>query len=129
LIVLDTHAWLWWLAAPDRLSPTARETLAEASAVGVSTFSVFELATLVWRGRISLDRDVRDWVRRALSSERVEAITAGPEIALAAAALDRDAFPGDAADRFIFATATALGAPLLTRDHRLRAFAPDATVW
>jgi PIN domain nuclease of toxin-antitoxin system len=129
LIVLDTHAWLWWVAAPDRLSQAARQTLADAPAVGVSTFSVFELATLVRRGRISLDRDVRDWIRRALADERVEAIAPGLEVALAAAELDRDAFPGDPADRFIFATARALGAPLLTRDRRLRSFAPEATVW
>ncbi|MHB8533782.1 MAG: type II toxin-antitoxin system VapC family toxin [Solirubrobacteraceae bacterium] len=129
VILLDTHAWLWWVAAPDRLSPSARQTLADASTVGISTFSVFELATLVRRKRISLDRDLRDWVRRALSEERVEAIAPGPEIALAAAQLDRDEFPGDPADRLIFATARTLEAPLLTRDRRIRAFAPDATVW
>lgn len=27
MIVLDTHAWLWWLGAPDRLSTPARELI------------------------------------------------------------------------------------------------------
>jgi PIN domain nuclease of toxin-antitoxin system len=129
VIVLDTHAWLWWVATPDRLSAAARDALADAPAVGVSTLSVFELATLVRRRRISLDRDVRDWVRRALSDQRVEAIAPGPDVALAAARLDGDGFPGDPADRMIFATAKALDAPLLTGDRRIRSFAPAVTIW
>ena len=129
MIVLDTHAWLWWLSDPDRLSPLARDAVAQASTVGVSTLSAWEVATLVRRERISLDRDVRDWVRRALSEERVEAIAPDADVAIAAALLDGSSFPGDPADRFIFATAQALDAPLVTRDARLRAFAPDVTVW
>lgn len=129
MIVLDTHAWLWWTAAPDRLSPTAREAIADAPAVGVSTLSAFEIATLVRRGRIALDRDVRDWIRRALGEDRLEAIPPGPDVAMAAALLDGDGFPGDPADRFIFATAQAHDAPLLTRDRRIRAFAPEKTIW
>ena len=127
--MLDTHAWLWWLADPDRLSSLARETIAEAPTIGVSTVSVWELATLVRRGRITLDRDVRDWVMRALSEERVEAIAPGVDIAIAAARLDGRAFPGDPADRFIFATARALEGQLITRDERMRAFAPEGTIW
>jgi PIN domain nuclease of toxin-antitoxin system len=129
VIVLDTHAWLWWLADPSRLSPLARDTIAGAPAIGVSTLSPWEVATLVRRGRISLDRDVRDWVRRALAEDRVESIAPDADVALAAAQLDGAAFPGDPADRFIFATAKALDAVLVTRDERLRAFAPDTTVW
>ncbi len=129
MIVLDTHAWLWWVAAPERLSPVARETLADAPALGVSTISAWELTMLARRGRITLDRDVRDWIRRALGDDRLEAIAPGADVAVAAALLDPEQFPGDPADRFIFATASALHAPLLTRDERMRAFAPEATLW
>lgn len=128
MIVLDTHVWLWWLSDPGRLSPAARDAVSRAPSIGVSTLSVWELATLVRRGRIALDRDVRDWVRRALSDDRVESLAPGPDTALAAALLD-DAFPGDPADRMIFATARALDAQLITRDERIRAFAPQATLW
>jgi PIN domain nuclease of toxin-antitoxin system len=129
VIVLDTHVWLWWLADPDRLSSPARETIAEAPTIGLSTISVWELATLVRRGRITLDRDVRDWVMRSLSEDRLEAIAPGLDIAIAAARLDCRAFPGDPADRLIFATARTLDAQLITRDERIRAFAPDTTLW
>jgi PIN domain nuclease of toxin-antitoxin system len=129
LIVLDTHAWLWWLADPDRLSDAARAATADATAIGVSTVSAWELATLVRRRRIELDRDVRDWVRRAFAEERVSALAPSAEVALAAALLDERTFPRDPADRLIFATARALDAPLVTRDANIRGFAPSETIW
>jgi PIN domain nuclease of toxin-antitoxin system len=129
VIVLDTHAWIWWLDDAERLSERARALIAESSAIGISTLSAWELAMLVRHRRLALDRDVRDWVRRGLGDERIEAIAPGVDVAVAAAILDDTAFPGDPADRMIFATARSLDAPLVTRDERMRAFAPSETVW
>jgi PIN domain nuclease of toxin-antitoxin system len=129
VIVLDTHAWLWWMSSPERLSDDAAASIADASAIGVSTLSVWEVAMLVSRGRISLDRDVGLWVKRALAEQRVKPLALGVEIALGAGLLDARGFPGDPADRFIYATARAVDAPLVTRDARIRAFAPSTTLW
>jgi PIN domain nuclease of toxin-antitoxin system len=129
VIVLDTHAWLWWMSSPERLSDAAREAIAGAPAVGVSTLSAWEVAMLAARGRISLDRDVVVWVKRALAQERVQPIAPDVEVALEAALLDARSFPGDPADRFIYATARAVDAPLVTRDAQIRAFDPSTTVW
>jgi PIN domain nuclease of toxin-antitoxin system len=129
VIVLDTHAWLWWMSSPERLSDDAAASIADASAIGVSTLSVWEVAMLASRGRISLDRDVGLWVKRALAEQRVKPLTLGVEIALGAGLLDARGFPGDPADRFIYATARAVDAPLVTRDARIRAFAPSTTLW
>jgi PIN domain nuclease of toxin-antitoxin system len=129
VIVLDTHAWLWWMSSPERLSDDAAASIADAAAIGVSTLSAWEVAMLASRGRISLDRDVSLWVKRALAEERVESLAPGVEIALGAGLLDARGFPGDPADRFIYATARALDAPLITRDARIRAFAPSTTLW
>jgi PIN domain nuclease of toxin-antitoxin system len=129
VIVLDTHAWLWWMSSPERLSDDAAASIADASAIGVSTLSAWEVAMLASRGRISLDRDVGLWVKRALAEQRVEPLAPGVEIALDAGLLDVRGFPGDPADRFIYATARAVDAPLVTRDARIRAFAPSTTLW
>ena len=129
MILLDTHAWLWWASSPERLSKSAHAALADAPAIVVSTLSVWEIAMLVARGRIALDREVSRWVRRALAEARVEALSPSVEIALEAALLDSRGFPGGPADRFIYATARALDVPLVTRDARIRAFDPDATIW
>jgi PIN domain nuclease of toxin-antitoxin system len=84
---------------------------------------------LASRGRISLDRDVGLRVKRALAQERVEPLAPGVEIALGAGLLEARGFPGDPADRFIYATARAVDAPLVTGDARIRAFTLSATLW
>lgn len=129
MVVLDTHAWLWWLSQPGKLSPAARRAIDEAESVGVCAVSAWEVAMLVGRGRISLDRDVATWVRQALAHPRVTAAPLTAEVAVAAGLLDAERFPGDPADRFIYATARAHRAPLVTRDERLRAYDPRGTVW
>jgi PIN domain nuclease of toxin-antitoxin system len=129
VIVLDTHAWLWWTSEPERLSDAARAAIAETASIGISTISAWEVAMLTVRGRISLDRDVGLWVRQALAQERVEALAPSAETAIAAGLLDAKSFPGDPADRLIYATATAAEARLVTRDGAIRAFDPDITIW
>lgn len=129
MIVLDTHAWLWWLAEPARLSSPARRAIDEAPEIGVSTLSAWELTMLVLRRRISLDRDVGAWVRQALAHERVRPIAPGADVAVAAGLLDARDFPGDPVDRLIYATAQAHRAPLVTRDGAIRSFDAHGTVW
>ena len=129
MILLDTHAWLWWTASPERLSSAAAAAIEEATRVGVSSLSAWEIATLARRGRISLDRDVRLWARQAFAQPRVVAIAPGPDIAIAAALLDPETFPGDPIDRLIYATARDADAMLVTRDRALRGFDPRNTLW
>jgi PIN domain nuclease of toxin-antitoxin system len=129
VIVLDTHAWLWWRASPERLSERALAAIEEAPRIGVSTLSAWEVAMLEVRGRITLDRDVGTWVRHALADTRVEPLAPTAEIAVAAGLLDAKSFPGDPIDRLIYATARALGARLVTRDAAIAAFDPSSTVW
>ncbi len=84
---------------------------------------------LVRRRRISLDRDVMDWVRQALAPTRVAAQPLGPETAVAAGLVEERDFPGDPADRFIYATAIAARARLVTADQAIRAFDEHGTIW
>jgi PIN domain nuclease of toxin-antitoxin system len=129
VIVLDTHAWLWWLAEPARLSRAARRAIDEAETIGVSAISAWELTMLVRRRRISLDRDISAWVRQALAPARVRQHPLTAHVAVAAGLLDGGSFPGDPADRFIYATAQTLRAPLITRDEAIRSYDARTTVW
>jgi PIN domain nuclease of toxin-antitoxin system len=128
MVVLDTHAWLWWIADPGRLSASARRLIDRADRIGVCTISCWEVATLVRRGRIELDRDLDAWVIQALGIERVVPIDLTSATAVAAGALGED-FPGDPADRIIYATAKDRQARLVTRDRALRRFDPEITAW
>lgn len=126
MIVLDTHTWLWWVAAPEKLSRKAARAVDRADRVGISAASVYELTHLVERGRLRLDAPVRSWVRDALGPAEVEPLTIDAEIALDAAQLH---LVGDPFDRIIYATAVAKDARLVTRDERLRTWDASRTIW
>ena len=51
--LLDTHALLWWLAEPERLSPLVHATLADpGQTVFISAASAWEIATKHRLGRL-----------------------------------------------------------------------------
>jgi PIN domain nuclease of toxin-antitoxin system len=129
VIVLDTHAWVWFATAPKLLSRRARAAIDAADALGVSVISCWEVALLVERRRLELDLDARTWIRRALAHERVEPLPLDPDTAVDAALLVREGFHRDPVDRVLYATARSLGAPLVTKDTRIRRFDRAATVW
>ncbi|MHB8764564.1 MAG: PIN domain-containing protein, partial [Deferrisomatales bacterium] len=67
-MVLDTHAWLWWVSDPGKLSATARAAIdraATAANLVVSSISAWEVDILVKKGRLVLTMDVQDWVRKS----------------------------------------------------------------
>lgn len=52
-ILLDTHAWLWWLAGDRQLSKKARSAIAdEDNEVWISAASAWEVATKYRLGRL-----------------------------------------------------------------------------
>jgi PIN domain nuclease of toxin-antitoxin system len=129
VIVLDTHAWLWWMAEPGKLSPVAREAIDREEQIGVSTMSCWEVAMLAEAGRIQLDRPVGAWVKQALADSRTQPLPLTSTVAVAAALLGREGFNGDPADRIIYSTARGTGARLITCDRLLRSFDPRGTIW
>lgn len=129
MIVLDTHVWLWWTAAPDRLSQPARDAIDAAERFGVATISCWEVAMLAESGRIGLDRPVEGWVEQAIANERVQPLPLTSSVAVQAALLGREGFVGDPADRLIYATARGTGGRLVTRDKALRDFDTRNTIW
>lgn len=111
-----------------RLSARARRAIADAEAVGVSVVSCFEVATLVRQARIALDREVRAWIVHALAAPKAVLLDLPLDVAVAAGSLP-PSFPGDPADRFLYATAADLGARLVTKDRRLRDYDRRLTLW
>lgn len=122
LLVLDTHVWLWAVEGMrDVMSETALDAIAEASVqgrVGVAAISVWEVAMLEARGRISLSRPVEDWVQAALQAPGVRLLDLSPAIAVESTRLP-GTLHGDPADRIIVASARVAGGALATRDRAL----------
>ncbi|HTD58564.1 MAG TPA: type II toxin-antitoxin system VapC family toxin [Solirubrobacteraceae bacterium] len=129
MIVLDTHAWLWWVTMPSKLSRLAREAIDAAERLGVATISCWEIAMLADAGRIEIDRPVDVWIGQALADSRTRSLPLTSTVAVRAALLGREGFGGDPADRIIYSTARDVGAGLVTRDKPLRAFDPRGTIW
>ncbi len=131
MIVLDTHAWLWWVSEPERLSVAAREAIggaAETATVHVSSISTWEVALLVKRGRLVLSMDPQDWVRKAETVPSLRFVPVDNAIALRSVHLPPP-FHDDPADRLIVATALHLDATLLTRDEKIRRYPGVRSLW
>ena len=118
VVLLDSHIVHWWSAEPDRISAAAAAAITGASELAVADISWFELAWLASHERIIVTIPLASWLRRLAMQVRTVAVT--PEIATAAVALP-SSFPGDPADRLIYATAIENGWRLITKDRKLRA--------
>ena len=123
-VVLDTHVWLWWVTH-QRLAGEAIQLIEAAAAAGrvhVPAISVWEVALLVAKGRITLTTPLREWTQRALDLPGFALAPLLPEVAIESCMLPGLSH-GDPADRMIVATARRLDATLVTRDERLIAYA------
>ena len=132
MIVLDTHALVWWVSDPKRLPLRARRQLDAAAkapgAIVVSSISIWEVSLLVERGRLELTMDVDRWIANVEALPFLKFVAVDNRIAARSVRLED--FPHrDPADRMIAATALGLDATLVTADKRLRAYAPLTTVW
>jgi PIN domain nuclease of toxin-antitoxin system len=127
-VLLDTHVLHWWSAEPDKLSQAAGALVDRADAIAVADISWYELAWLARHDRIRLTIPARSWLDEL--SRHVLTIGVTPAIADIAVALP-ESFPGDPADRLIYATAIEHGWDLVTKDRRLRdhRHARQVTVW
>lgn len=131
MIVLDSHAWVWWVAEPDQLSRTARQAIeraTEAGAVHVSCISTWEVALLVAGGRLRLTMDAADWIAHCQGLPFLRFVPVDNAIALGSVRLP-EPLHRDPADRIIVATARSLGMPLVTKDARLRRYPHLETIW
>ena len=127
-VLLDTHVLHWWTAEPGNLSEAAAKTVEGADAIAVAAISWYELAWLARQDRIRLTIPVRSWLEEL--SRHVLTIGVTPAIADLAVGLP-ESFPGDPADRLIYATAIEHGWQLVTKDRRLRdhRHVRQVTVW
>jgi PIN domain nuclease of toxin-antitoxin system len=119
--LLDTHAWIWYVADPGKLTAAelnALDALAPDNRPFLSDFSLWEVATLVAIKRLRLDRPLERWLAAAARPAVVRIATVSVSVAIELAALP-ETFHRDPADRTIVATARANELPLFTRDRRI----------
>lgn len=118
MILLDTHALIWFWHARPPLGRAARALIErewQAANVAVSTITFWEAGMLREKGRAQLPAEPSAW-RASLLREGLIEIPVDGAIAARAGSL-RD-IHGDPADRLILATALE-GHRLITADARL----------
>lgn len=124
-LLLDTHIWIWSLAAPKELSSRVhRELEDETNELWLSPVSTWEVLLLHSKGRIQLRGSAQDWVTKATMHMQEAPLT--HEIVVAAQQLPFA--HQDPADRFLAATADVLGLTLVTADRRLLGLGTIATL-
>jgi PIN domain nuclease of toxin-antitoxin system len=125
--VADTHAFVWFLTAPNRLGKGARRLLAAAdegrSLCLVPAIALVEIALLKQRGRVAMGVDV---VLRAIEGHPGCAVLALD----AAQAIEFSALVGvkDPMDRLVLAAAGATRCRLVSADEALDGHGVDR-VW
>lgn len=128
-LLLDTHAWLWRLLDPQRLSEAAEEAIAARdSELFLSPVSAWETLVLARKGRLSLSPSPSEWVLDALRRSAPSAVPLSHGIAMRSEALDGFA-SDDPADRFLVATALEHDLTLVTADSAMHDFPPLTALW
>lgn len=129
-LLLDTHVLIWLMDSGRILSSETRQLIkstCKQHRLLVTAVSVWEIALLHSKGRVSLNKPLQQWLKRIESLPYIKMIALTPEIAIESCELPGE-FHGDPADRMIVATARILGVPLITRDQKILAYGQKAYI-
>jgi PIN domain nuclease of toxin-antitoxin system len=122
-LLLDTHAWIWWMEGDLKLGRkalAALDGLPENERPFLCDISVWEIATLFSLGRWTTRLPFENWLAKASHPRTLRILPMTAAVGIELTRLPAE-FPRDPADRIIVATARALHLPLLTRDRQILA--------
>lgn len=126
-LLLDTHALLWWLAEPCRLSQAAQDAIADPRAsILVSAASGWEISTKVRIGKLPAARELLEDLPAIVAAQGFESLPVTLPHGLHAgryAQRHRDPF-----DRLLAAQAELEGLTLISLDPALQEF-PCRVLW
>jgi PIN domain nuclease of toxin-antitoxin system len=120
-LLLDTHAFLWWLADARELGGKAREEIASGgNVIFVSAASAWEIAVKRAAGKLEAPGDIAGWIEQS----NFAPLPIEVEHAVASAELPRH--HGDPFDRLLVAQARLEDLALVARDDQIDKY--DVTV-
>lgn len=118
MLLLDTHIWLWFSLGDMQLSKQISRHINRAmqeNKVCISAISLWELAMLESKGRITLAIPCLEWIKKNLREMRIHLLPLTPEITVESCHLPAN-FHADPADRIIVATARIENLALISKD-------------
>ncbi len=120
-VLLDTHVWLWMVAAPERLSKKGRSiVIAAENELVLSAASAWEIAIKFALGRLKLPETPGSYIPRLMARTSVTELPIQVRHALHVATLPkhhRDPF-----DRVLVAQAQLEDLPILTTNTAFRRY-------
>ena len=120
-ILLDTQCWLWWIAAPEKLSQSARRRIADKrNTVHLSAASSWEIAIKYGIGKLPLPEPPMKFIPKRLARD---AITALPiEITHTLHVADLPRHHKDPFDRILISQSIKEDIPIMTVDRQFELY-------
>ncbi len=123
-LLLDTHAFLWWIGNDERLSDVARTAISDVNnEVFFSAVSAWEMAIKTRSGKLSIHAELAGFLTKHLGKNAFSLMPISLTHALQIArlpSLHRDPF-----DRMLVAQAQVEKARLVSRDPEIAKYAVD----
>ncbi|MGH3481533.1 MAG: type II toxin-antitoxin system VapC family toxin [Pseudonocardiaceae bacterium] len=131
-LVVDSHAFIWYVLASPRLSDKARQVMDDATdsdiPLAISAATLIELVYLVEKGTFTQTHLEAFHEIIDAADSGFEVIPIDNAVARAVSKIPRAAV-ADPFDRIIAATALVRATPLVTYDRRIRQLASVETIW
>ena len=126
-LLLDTHAFLWWITNDPRLSSNAQALIRDKNnELYLSAASAWEIAVKHSIGKLPLPQPPESLIPQHMQLNRILPLPISVEHAFGVAALPRH--HTDPFDRLLVAQALSEKIPLLSADMHLRAY-PVQVLW
>jgi PIN domain nuclease of toxin-antitoxin system len=126
-VLLDTHAFLWWITEDERLSERAREVISDGgNELFFSVVSGWEIAIKAGLGRLTVPEPLDGFLAEQLFHNHIGALPIELRHALhvySLPSLHRDPF-----DRLLIAQAQVEQLPILTADRHIAQYEVDV-IW
>lgn len=125
-LLLDTHAFLWFVFDDPRLSSSASSAIADSAERLLSVASLWDITIKRQLGKLDLGMELPEFFRRFVDGGDLTLLPIRPAHLLIydqLPLLHRDPF-----DRLLVAQAQANGVPLVTGDPEIRRYDVE-TVW
>lgn len=119
-LLLDTHALLWSIIEPGRLSPVAHAAITDPTAqVAVSAVSFWEIAIKSNLGKLTLSGATPEMLVDAAQQQGFDLLPLDPRLAASFTRLPLDPQHRDPFDRMLVWQALSLGYTLVSRDRKI----------
>ncbi|MGI5881557.1 MAG: type II toxin-antitoxin system VapC family toxin [Dethiobacteria bacterium] len=120
-VLLDTHAFLWWINDDPQLSHMARQTIANGgNTLFFSTASGWEIVIKTKLGKLRLPDDMASFLFEQLSANAINTLPVQMNHALRVYSLPD--FHRDPFDRLLIAQAQVESLPIITADRQFAGY-------